>query len=304
MAGDWIPMRLDLCDDPAVLEMADILNQPEEYVVGCLHKVWSWASRNCHDGTVTGVTKMSLSRAVKLPEAVSAMVAVGWLVEGKGADGRPFVSFPKWENWLSKSAKARLQNSMNQRKARQIKVSADQADEPKRIGLVVDLSRSDRDKTATTVQKSTVQESILENPLNPPQGGEVADPSKGTNEQPPAQDPPAADPPPKRKPKETVGEFLVPPRLDSPEVREALEAFERMRVDIGHRIKDRSRLCLGWDRAYRDKIHLLDCIQFATANEYQGIKPRYIEPERSPATGRPMKRESDLPKLDSNWEPA
>ena len=159
MAGDWIPMRLDLCDDPAVLEMADILDQPEEYVVGCLHKVWSWASRNCHDGTVTGVTKMSLSRAVKLPEAVAAMLAVGWLVEGKGADGRPFVSFPKWENWLSKSAKARLQNSMNQRKARQTKVSADQpakADQPKDV---TDLSLPDRDKTVTTVQKSTVQES-------------------------------------------------------------------------------------------------------------------------------------------------
>jgi len=159
MAGDWIPMRLDLCDDPAVLEMADILNQPEEYVVGCLHKVWSWASRNCHDGTVTGVTKMSLSRAVKLPEAVSAMVAVGWLVEGKGADGRPFVSFPKWENWLSKSAKARLQNSMNQRKARQIKVSADQPAKVDQAEAVTDLSRSDSDKTVTTVQKSTVQES-------------------------------------------------------------------------------------------------------------------------------------------------
>jgi hypothetical protein len=294
MAGDWIPMRLDLCDDPAVLEMADILDQPEEYVVGCLHKVWSWASRNCHDGTVTGVTKMSLSRAVKLPEAVSAMVAVGWLVEGKGADGRPFVSFPKWENWLSKSAKARLQNSMNQRNARQLKALEDQTPEPKRIGVVTNLSLSDRDKTVTTVQNSTVQENVQEIPPLSPLG-ETADPPKV--------DPPK---PPKtpRKPKETVGEFLVPPRLDSPEVREALEAFERMRVDIGHRIKDRSRLCLGWDKAYRDKTHLLDCIQFATANEYQGIKPRYIEPERSPATGRPMKRESDLPKLDSNWEPA
>ena len=160
MAGDWIPMRLDLCDDPAVLEMADILDQPEEYVVGCLHKVWSWASRNCHDGTVTGVTKMSLSRAVKLPEAVSAMVAVGWLAEGKGADGRPFVSFPKWENWLSKSAKARLQNSMNQRKARQTKVSTDQPAKVDQPETVTDLSRLDSDKTVTTVQESTVQESI------------------------------------------------------------------------------------------------------------------------------------------------
>lgn len=141
---------------------------------------------------------------------------------------------------------------------------------------------------------------VLNTPLIP-QGGEAGKPSAKTNEQPPAGTKLPRTP---RKPKETVGEFLVPPRLDSPEIREALEAFERMRVDIGHRIKDRSRLCLGWDKAYRDKTHLLDCIQYAIANEYQGIKPRYIEPERNPATGRPIKRESDLPKLDSNWEPA
>jgi hypothetical protein len=155
MAGDWIPMRLDLCDDPAVLEMADIIDQPEEYVVGCLHKVWSWASRNCHDGTVTGVTILSLSRAVKLPTAVAAMAKVGWLTEGKGEDGRPFIGFPKWENWLSKSAKARLQNSMNQRNARELKNSQASKEVKERHDSVTDLSLSDRDKTVTTVQKST-----------------------------------------------------------------------------------------------------------------------------------------------------
>ena len=273
MAGDWIPMRLDLCDDPAVLEMADILDQPEEYVVGCLHKVWSWASRNCHDGTVTGVTKMSLSRAVKLPEAVSAMLAVGWLVEGKGADGRPFVSFPKWENWLSKSAKARLQNSMNQRNARQLKALEDQTPEPKRIGVVTNPSLSDRDKTVTTVQNSTVQENIQEiPPLSP----------KGETAETPKVDPPKRPKTP-RKPKETVGEFQVPPRLDSPEVREALEAFERMRRNIGHPIRDRGNVCRGWDQAYRDREHLLACINLTTANEWQGIKPSHIDLRSQPA---------------------
>jgi hypothetical protein len=206
------------------------------------------------------------------------MVAVGWLVEGKGVDGRPFVSFPKWENWLSKSAKARLQNSMNQRNARQLKALEDQPPEPKRIGVVVDLSLSDRDKTVTTVQKSTVQESIQEIPPLSPKGETAVDPSKGSTEQ-----PPAADPPPKRKPKETVGEFLVPPRLDSPEVREALEAFERMRRNIGHPIRDRGNVCRGWDQAYRDRDHLLACINLTTANEWQGIKPSHIDPRSQPA---------------------
>ena len=96
-------------------------------------------------------------------------------------------------------------------------------------------------------------------------------------------DPPAADPPPKRKPKETVGKFLVPPRLDSPEVREALEAFERMRRNIGHPIRDRGNVCRGWDQAYRDREHLLACINLTTANEWQGIKPSHIDLRSQPA---------------------
>jgi len=90
--------------------------------------------------------------------------------------------------------------------------------------------------------------------------------------------------PPKepRKPKETVGEFLVPPRLDSPEVREALEAWERMRRNIGHPIRDRGNVCRGWDQAYRDREHLLACINLTTANEWQGIKPSHVDPKAKP----------------------
>jgi hypothetical protein len=264
MAGDWIPMRLDLCDDPAVLEMADIIDQPDEYVVGCLHKVWSWASRNCHDGTVTGVTILSLSRAVKLPTAVAAMAKVGWLVEGKGEDGRPFISFPKWENWLSKSAKARLQNSMNQRNARELKELEAAKAAKERHDSVTALSRSDSDKTVTTVQKNTGEKSIEEKPPLSPKG-ETAKPPKEP-----------------RKPKETIGQFDIPPRLDSPEVREALEAWERMRRNIGHPIRDRGNVCRGWDQAYRDRDHLLACINLTTANEWQGIKPSHVDPKAKP----------------------
>ena len=117
---------------------------------------------------------------------------------------------------------------------------------------------------------------------------------KGETAEPPKVDPPK---PPKtpRKPKETVGEFLVPTRLDSPEVREALEAFERMRRNIGHPIRDRGNVCRGWDQAYRDREHLLACINLTTANEWQGIKPSHvdlrsqpaIDPKRKPLEVRP-----------------
>lgn len=155
MAGDWIPMRLDLAEDPAVLEMAEILGESEEYIVGSLHKIWSWASRQCHDGTVTGVTVSSLSRAVKLPTVVVAMVNVGWLIEGKNDAGRPFIAFPKWENWLSKSAKSRLNNSINQRNSRANKGTAVNPKQNPGGECVTDPSLSGSDKTVTTGEKST-----------------------------------------------------------------------------------------------------------------------------------------------------
>jgi hypothetical protein len=85
-----------------------------------------------------------------------------------------------------------------------------------------------------------------------------------------------------RKPKETIGQFDIPPRLDSPEVREALEAWERMRRNIGHPIRDRGNVCRGWDQAYRDRDHLLACINLTTANEWQGIKPSHVDPKAKP----------------------
>lgn len=265
MAGDWIPMRLDLCEDPAVLQMADILGESDEYVVGCLHRVWSWASRNCHDGTVTGVTKMSLSRVVRLPKVVDAMCSVGWLIEGKTPDGVSFIAFPKWENWLSKSAKSRLQNAMNQRISREYKKVQPVKQDPEQPEPVTNPSLSDSDETVTTGEKSTEQESKDKNTPLPPKGED--DPSK-------------EKPKTKRRPSETTGEFQPPKRFDTPEVRQALADFESMRLRTGKRIKDRSNVCRGWGTRFVDVKHLLACIDVAISNEYQGINPDYVDPSK------------------------
>lgn len=280
MAGDWIPMRLDLCEDPAVLQMADILGESDEYVVGCLHRVWSWASRNCHDGTVTGVTKMSLSRAVKLPKVVDAMCSVGWLIEGKTSDGASFIVFPKWENWLSKSAKSRLQNAMNQRISRESKKTQPVKQNPEPPKPVTNPSLSDSDKTVTTGEKSTGEESKEEKPPLPPKG----EPSK----------------PPKRKPKTTQGQWIIPQGMNQDRILEALGHFEEMRKSKGKPIANRENLSRIFP-SFDDEAHLLYAITFATANEYQGIKVDYRPPLQP---GKPIKRESDLPKIDANWEPA
>ena len=92
---------------------------------------------------------------------------------------------------------------------------------------------------------------------------------------------------PKRKPKETIGEFDVPRRLDTPEIRQALADFETMRLRTGKRIKDRGNLCRGWDRRFVDAAHLLACIECAISNEYQGISPDYVTAAQSAPVAKP-----------------
>jgi hypothetical protein len=281
MAGDWIKIEHGLLGKPEVMLLADTLDASPYEVVGHLVAFWLWVDLNLSpDCPQVKGTKKGLDRVAGRDGFSDALISVGWLYVEDGV-----VSIPGYEVHLSKSAKERAKGQKKKAMQR------------------IKLSPSEGDKNGTKggTREEKRREELLNTPLAP-QGGEVAGPPKKDQDLQATEPPPGEKP--KRKPKETVGEFLVPARLDSPEIREALKAFERMRVDIGHRIKDRSRLCLGWDKAYRDKTHLLDCIQFATANEYQGIKPRYIEPERSQATGKPIKRESDLPKVDSNWEPA
>lgn len=106
MAGDWIKMRVDLVDDPSVVWMAEQLGMPEPCVVGYLHTIWSWASRQCDAGSVTGVTLSALQRITHCERVAELMVKVGWL-EVLEIDGMPVLRFPNWERHNSQSAKQR-----------------------------------------------------------------------------------------------------------------------------------------------------------------------------------------------------
>lgn len=118
MAGEWIKMRLDLADDPAVIEIADELGIDEQCVVGYLHAIWSWANRHCNDGSVTGVTLESLSRVTRCGRVPELMVQVGWL-EVSEIDGKPVLHFPNWERHNSQSAKSRAVTATRVRQHRQ-----------------------------------------------------------------------------------------------------------------------------------------------------------------------------------------
>jgi hypothetical protein len=80
MAGDWIKMRCDLEDDPAVIGIAADTGIDEYGVVGRLHKVWSWANKHTRDGHAPSVTSSWLDQYIGVQGFANAMQKHGWLL--------------------------------------------------------------------------------------------------------------------------------------------------------------------------------------------------------------------------------
>lgn len=102
MAGEWIKMRADLSDDPAVIEMAAKLAVSELLVIGALHKLWSWADKHTFDGNATGVTYSWVNRYLYVPDFAEAMESCGWLVKTENG-----IKFPLFERHNGETAKKR-----------------------------------------------------------------------------------------------------------------------------------------------------------------------------------------------------
>jgi hypothetical protein len=102
MAGDWIKMRTDLRDDPAVIYMAAELGIDEDTVVGKLHRLWSWADKQTVDGNAFGVTETWIDRYLGVTGFALSLVNVGWL--SLLEDG---LEIPNFERHNGESAKRR-----------------------------------------------------------------------------------------------------------------------------------------------------------------------------------------------------
>ena len=103
MAGDWLPVRLDLHDDLSVISIANDLGQDEYWVVGRLIRLWSWANRETEDGNAHSVTETWIDRYIGATGFARAMQKAGWLDLSKG-----HVIFPKFDRWNSQGAKRRI----------------------------------------------------------------------------------------------------------------------------------------------------------------------------------------------------
>jgi hypothetical protein len=117
MAGDWIKMRVDLADDPAVVAMAASLGIEEDLVVGKLHRLWSWANQQTSDGIAMGITARWIDKKVSRDGFAIAMSAVCWLEIKDDC-----VVFPKFNDHMSDGAKTRAVKMKQQRSRREAKL--------------------------------------------------------------------------------------------------------------------------------------------------------------------------------------
>lgn len=140
MAGDWIKMRNDLADDPAVIGIAARLGIDEFAVVGRLQYLWAWVDSQSRDGHAAGVTGAWLDRKVQRDGFAQAMVDVAWLVVTP--DG---IEIPNFDRHNGETAKTRALGTKRKQKQR-----ASVTDVPQPAGQV---SRTQRDKSETREEK-------------------------------------------------------------------------------------------------------------------------------------------------------
>ena len=104
MAGDWIPMQVDLNTRREVLLLCKATGWSQFEVIGRLWHFWSWVSRESADGQLRGVDTVVLSAVLGVPEKfLTGLVEVGWLVVA--SDG---LIVPNYGRWFSGAAKIRL----------------------------------------------------------------------------------------------------------------------------------------------------------------------------------------------------
>ena len=111
MAGDWIKMRMDLPDDPAVYKLALLTKLDRLSVVGRLYAFWAWADKHAVDGRVDGASSLLVDDVTRHDGFADALVAVHWLEIGDD-----YITIPRHERHNGESAKERgLKNARQAR---------------------------------------------------------------------------------------------------------------------------------------------------------------------------------------------
>ena len=116
MAGDWIKMRMDLPEDPAVYRLARLTSLDRLSVVGRLYAFWAWADKHAVDGRVDGGSSADVDDIVSHEGFADAMVKVNWLEVGD-----EYLAIPKHDRHNGESAKERSLKNARQARWRERK---------------------------------------------------------------------------------------------------------------------------------------------------------------------------------------
>jgi hypothetical protein len=118
MAGEWIKVRGDLLDDPAVFMISKKLGLDRFQVVGRLVRFWTWADKLAVDGVVDGVDTTTVDAICDTVDFGAALVSIKWLELREGS-----VYIPNWERHNGENAKTRSLKSERQARWRKNKVN-------------------------------------------------------------------------------------------------------------------------------------------------------------------------------------
>lgn len=150
MAGDWIKMRMDLADDPAVYRISALTKLDRLSVVGRLYAFWAWADKHAVDGCVDGATSTVVDDVVRLDGFSSAMVSVRWLEVGED-----YIAIPNHDRHNGESAKERCLKNQRQSRWREGKKKE-----------YVDVNSSTSPSTSPSTDASTREEKRREDKEN------------------------------------------------------------------------------------------------------------------------------------------
>lgn len=106
MAGDWIPVRINLQTDPRTIAIGVRVRKPALFVVGGLVAVWGAANEHTTDGRLAGYNLAAIDAMIGCKNFGVAMEAVKWLIVEPDA-----VVVPDFERYNSDGAKTRLQTA-------------------------------------------------------------------------------------------------------------------------------------------------------------------------------------------------
>lgn len=250
---DWVKMRSDIYRDPRVCEMAEQLtanhscdrNVMRNATVGALVTFWGVTRHRGHRyNDDLQLPKMKLSVVDSIVELPGFGAAM--VAVGWIVERDECLILPRFFEGLNvdPTEKTRVQNAERQRRYRE-----------RNRNVTGDV---------TVTQQSNIEKRRVEKRTK-----KRETPSLFSGSEP-------SDPNP--------DEWVIPPNLDSPEVRELLQFFEAMRQRIKKPIKcrrDSSRIL----PSFRDRDHLLYALNYCIANDYQGLKPEYSPTQTN---GRPV----------------